>query len=50
MKTIFDKIYILHWLPNKDRDIALKKKFKYCSINFLLLFITTSFSNINTLL
>lgn len=34
MKTIFDKIYILHWLPNKDRDIALKKKFKYLGLEY----------------
>jgi len=34
MKTIFDKIYILHYLPMKDRDIALKKKFKYLELDY----------------
>jgi len=34
MKTIFEKIYILHYLPMKDRDIALKKKFKYLGIKY----------------
>lgn len=34
MKTQFEKNYILHCLPDKDRDIALKKKFKYLGLNY----------------
>ena len=34
MKTKFDKIYILHYLPMKDRDIALQKKFKYLGLKY----------------
>lgn len=34
MNSIFEKNYILHWLPNKDRDIALKKKFKYLGLEY----------------